>query len=270
MGAIRSAKVLLAQKLDDNEITNAEYARQTGALDSRLDEIRIGVVRGMMDTGRQQMATELTEREANTQFDRLAREFPATQLLSPSAFREFTGEAARKLAEDGITLTPDAQGNPGPGAWGAYWRDLTDEEIELSGFDPDTTNQRMELMGPIAALEAIKEPGPLLVLSDSQYVVKGITRWIDGWKHNGWRTTAKKPVKNRDLWERLDAARSKRVGFQWVRGHAGDPGNERADFIARRCLLTALQGNIASFRAAVKGFSRHDDFDPRPYLEGGP
>ena len=110
MGAIRSAKVLLAQKLDDNEITNAEYARQTGALDSRLDEIRIGVVKGMMDTGRQQMATELTEREANTQFDRLAREFPVTQLLSPSAFRKFTGEAAKQLAGQGVTLTPDAKG----------------------------------------------------------------------------------------------------------------------------------------------------------------
>ena len=160
--------------------------------------------------------------------------------------------------------------NPGPGAWGAYWCDLAGEEHELSGFDPDTTNQRMELMGPIAVLEELKEPGPLWVLSDSQYVVKGINGWIDAWKRNGWRTKAGQPVKNRDLWERLDAARSAGVTFEWVRGHAGDPGNERADFIARRCLLTALQEDRASFNAAVRGFSRHHDFDPTPYLEAVP
>ena len=170
-----------------------------------------------------------------------------------------------RIYTDGAT-----EPNPGPGAWGAFWLDLTGEEHEMSGFEPETTNQRMELMGPIAALEAIKEPGPILVLSDSQYVVKGITQWILGWKGYGWRTKKNQPVKNRDLWERLDAARSERVGFEWVRGHAGDPGNERADFIARRRLLTALEGDHAKFRAAVKGFSRHHDFDPRPYLEESP
>ena len=159
--------------------------------------------------------------------------------------------------------------NTGPGAWGAYWRGSDGREVELSGFDPDTTNQRMELMGPIKALEAIEERGPLLVLSDSQYVVKGITRWIRGWKGYGWRTKHNKPVKNRDLWERLDALRSGRVGFQWVRGHAGDAGNERADFLARRCLLETLRDDRAAFDAAVRGFSRHDDFDPAPYLEEG-
>ena len=158
--------------------------------------------------------------------------------------------------------------NPGPGAWGAYWMGQDGQEVELSGFDPETTNQRMEMMGPIAALEAIEDRGPILVLSDSQYVVKGITRWILGWKANGWMTKFRQPVKNRDLWERLDAARSERVGFRWVRGHAGDEGNERADHIARSCLLGALRGDHDRFDAAVKGFSRHHDFDPSPYLRG--
>ena len=159
--------------------------------------------------------------------------------------------------------------NPGPGAWGAYWKARDGQEVELSGFDPETTNQRMEMMGPIAALEAIDERGAILVLSDSKYVVNGITRWVAGWKRNGWITRQEQPVKNRDLWERLDAARGRHVGFQWVRGHAGDPGNERADFIARRCLLTALQDDRSRFDAAVRGFSRHHDFDPTPYI-GGP
>ena len=170
-----------------------------------------------------------------------------------------------RIYTDGAT-----EPNPGPGAWGAYWQGSDGEEVELSGFEPESTNQRMELMGPIAALEFIKEPGPLLVLSDSQYVVKGITSWIEGWRRYGWRTRKNEPVKNRDLWERLLALRSERVGFAWVRGHDGDAGNERADFIARRRLRTALEGDRAKFRAAVQGFSRHHDFDPRPYLEENP
>lgn len=158
--------------------------------------------------------------------------------------------------------------NPGPGAWGAYWKASDGEEIEMSGFDPETTNQRMEMMGPIVALETIKESGLILVLSDSQYVVKGITIWIKNWKRGGWKNAKGAPVKNRDLWERLDAAVTKRVGFQWVRGHAGDPGNERADFLARKCLLTTLENNGKAFGRAVHGFSRHHDFDPTPYLGG--
>lgn len=156
--------------------------------------------------------------------------------------------------------------NPGPGAWGAYWKGKDGKEVELSGFDPDTTNQRMEMMDPIMALETIEERGLILVLSDSKYVVNGITSWIKGWKRNGWRTKVNTPVKNRDLWERLDAAAGKRTGFQWVKGHAGDPGNERADFLARQCLLTTLQGDRSRFDAAVQGFSRHHDFDAQQYL----
>ena len=121
-------------------------------------------------------------------------------------------------------------------------------------------------MGPIMALEAIEDRGPIIVVSDSQYVVKGITQWIAGWKRRGWLNSQNKPVANRALWERLDAARSHRVGFEWVRGHAGDPGNERADYLARRCLLSTLRDDRGKFDAAVRGFSRHDDFDPKPYL----
>ena len=169
---------------------------------------------------------------------------------------------------DAIRIYTDGacEPNPGPGAWGAYWRGLDGKEVELSGFDPDTTNQRMELMGPIMALEAIEDRGPIIVVSDSQYVVKGITQWIAGWKRRGWLNSQNKPVANRALWERLDAARSHRVGFEWVRGHAGDPGNERADYLARRCLLSTLRDDRGKFDAAVRGFSRHDDFDPEPYL----
>ena len=170
-------------------------------------------------------------------------------------------KAAIRIYTDGA-----CEPNPGPGAWGAYWNDRNGEEIELCGFEAGTTNQRMEMMGAIVALETIEERGSILVLSDSKYVVNGITKWIKAWKRNGWRTKAKTPVKNRDLWERLDAATTDRVGFRWIRGHAGDPGNERADFLARRCLLETLGRDTAAFDAAVRGFSRHHDFDPGPYL----
>ena len=171
-------------------------------------------------------------------------------------------DVATRIYTDGA-----CEPNPGPGAWGVYWQPKTGDPVELCGFDPETTNQRMEMMGPIIALEsAVLPSGLILVLSDSKYVVNGITRWIKGWKRNGWRTKTGSPVKNRELWERLDAAASKRVGFQWVRGHAGDPGNERADFLARQCLLGTLQKDGRAFDAAVRGFSRHHDFDPKPYL----
>ena len=172
--------------------------------------------------------------------------------------------AATRIYTDGA-----CDPNPGPGAWGAHWIGRDGEAVEMSGFDPETTNQRMEMMGPIAALEAIEQRGPILVLSDSKYLVKGITRWIAGWKRNYWLTTAGTPVKNRDLWERLDRVRTGRVGFQWIRGHAGDPGNERADFLARRCLRETLRGDSSRFDAAMRGLSRHHDFNPDEYLAKG-
>jgi ribonuclease HI len=124
-------------------------------------------------------------------------------------------------------------GNPGPGGWGAVLR-YGDTEKELSGGEAETTNNRMELMAAIAALEALTRPMDVLLTTDSTYVKDGITKWIHGWKRNGWKTAAKKPVKNAELWQRLEAATHKhRVEWAWVKGHAGHPENERADEWAR-------------------------------------
>jgi ribonuclease HI len=130
-------------------------------------------------------------------------------------------------------------GNPGPGGWGAILR-WADHERELSGGEPHTTNNRMELMAAIAALEALKRPCTVDMHTDSQYLRQGITQWIHGWKRNGWRTADKKPVKNADLWQRLEAAIERHeVRWHWVRGHAGDTLNERADELARQGVVTA-------------------------------
>jgi ribonuclease HI len=126
------------------------------------------------------------------------------------------------------------KGNPGPGGWGALLCYGTNEK-ELCGGEPNTTNNRMELMGVIAALEVLKRPCKVNVHTDSQYVQKGITEWIHGWKKKGWITAAKAPVKNADLWKRLDALVAQHeVQWHWVKGHAGHPGNERADALANR------------------------------------
>ncbi len=124
-------------------------------------------------------------------------------------------------------------GNPGPGGWGAI---LTsgENEREISGGEADTTNNRMELMAAIMALETMKRPVEVHLHTDSTYVRDGITKWIHGWKKNGWRTAAKKPVKNADLWQRLEEAAARHtVEWHWVKGHAGHPQNERADELAR-------------------------------------
>jgi ribonuclease HI len=124
-------------------------------------------------------------------------------------------------------------GNPGPGGWGALLR-IGDKERELSGGEPDTTNNRMELMAAIAALEALKRPCRVRLHTDSVYVKDGATKWIHGWKKNGWRTADKKPVKNVELWQRLDEARNgHEVEWLWVKGHSGHPENERVDQLAR-------------------------------------
>ena len=135
-----------------------------------------------------------------------------------------------------VTIYTDGacSGNPGPGGWGAVlrWRG---EERELSGGEAETTNNRMELLAAIRALEALKRPARVTLHTDSTYLRDGVTQWLPRWKSNGWRTAAKKPVKNADLWRALDAAaRRHEVEWRWVRGHAGDPGNERADTLARR------------------------------------
>ncbi len=124
-------------------------------------------------------------------------------------------------------------GNPGPGGWGAILC-YNGVEKELSGGEAQTTNNRMELMGAIAALEALKRPVTVALHTDSQYLRQGITGWIHGWKKNGWKTADKKPVKNAELWQRLDAALGHhKIEWKWVKGHAGDAMNERADALAR-------------------------------------
>ena len=124
------------------------------------------------------------------------------------------------------------RGNPGPGGWGAVLR-FGGHERELRGSEENATNNRMELLAAISALEAMTEPCKVVLTTDSTYVKDGITRWIRNWKVNGWKTAAKKPVKNKDLWERLDAECLRhQVDWRWVKGHAGHPENERADGLA--------------------------------------
>jgi ribonuclease HI len=126
------------------------------------------------------------------------------------------------------------KGNPGPGGWGALLR-FGGHEKELFGGEALTTNNRMELMAVIRALEALKRPVQVRVTTDSQYVRQGVTQWMARWKRNGWRTADRRPVKNKDLWERLDrAASGHRVEWHWVKGHAGHAENERADALANR------------------------------------
>lgn len=124
------------------------------------------------------------------------------------------------------------RGNPGPGGWGAVLEHQS-RERELYGYEPETTNNRMELMAIIQALETLKRPCRVRAITDSQYVMKGVTEWMAGWKKRGWRTASRKPVANRDLWERLDAAMQRHeIEWEWVRGHTGHAGNERADQLA--------------------------------------
>ena len=127
-------------------------------------------------------------------------------------------------------------GNPGPGGWGAILTSGSHEK-ELKGGEPHTTNNRMELMAAISALEALKQPSTVELHTDSQYVQQGISQWIHGWKRNGWKTADRKPVKNTDLWQRLDTALERHhVRWHWVRGHAGHALNERADGLARAAI----------------------------------
>ena len=139
-----------------------------------------------------------------------------------------TGEIEVVINTDGSCL-----GNPGPGGWAAILQ-YGDAEKVLTGGEAETTNNRMELLAVIMALEALKRPVEARVISDSAYMKDGITKWINGWKRNGWKTAAKKPVANQDLWQRLDAATSRhKIDWQWVKGHAGDEMNERCDDLAR-------------------------------------
>ena len=140
------------------------------------------------------------------------------------------------MSKDIVEIFTDGacKGNPGVGGWGALLR-VNGKEKEMSGGEAHTTNNRMELMGAIAALEALKRPCKVQLHTDSKYVQQGITEWIVGWKQRGWKTAAKQPVKNEDLWRRLDAAATlHQIEWLWVKGHAGHIENERADVLANR------------------------------------
>jgi len=148
-----------------------------------------------------------------------------------------TGEAGRDTVE--IYTDGACSGNPGPGGWGALLS-YGGRQKELSGGEAATTNNRMELMAAIRALESLTRKSKVRLHTDSVYVRSGITSWVPNWKRNGWRTASKQPVKNEDLWRRLDAAAGKHdVEWLWVKGHAGDAGNERADALANLGMAAA-------------------------------
>jgi ribonuclease HI len=146
-----------------------------------------------------------------------------------------------------ITIYTDGacKGNPGPGGWGVILRSAGQVEKELFGGDALTTNNRMEMTAVIEALSALKRPCDIALYVDSKYVIQGITEWLPGWKAKGWKTAAKQPVKNVDLWQKLDAlvnTGGHTIEWCWVKGHAGDPGNERADALANKGVVKVLGG----------------------------
>jgi ribonuclease HI len=156
------------------------------------------------------------------------------------------------MSEPHVVIHTDGacSGNPGPGGWGAILS-FGDNRKELKGGEPHTTNNRMELMAAIAALSALRRPCLIDLHTDSQYLRDGIMKWIHGWKRNGWRTADKKPVKNVDLWKELDAAMSAhQVRWHWVRGHAGNAMNERADELAREGIAAVRSGAIGALSDA--------------------
>jgi ribonuclease HI len=158
------------------------------------------------------------------------------------------------MSEPQVVIHTDGacSGNPGPGGWGAILA-FGRHRKEIKGGEPHTTNNRMELMAAISALEALKRPCLVDIHTDSQYLRNGITSWIARWKTNGWRTTEKTPVKNADLWKRLDTAlKQHRVRWHWVRGHAGDALNERADQLARAGLEQARSGRARRMPASAE------------------
>ncbi len=155
---------------------------------------------------------------------------------TPSSIEPTSAAQKPAIRRPTVTIYTDGacKGNPGPGGWGA-WLSTGEHEKEMFGGERQTTNNRMELTAVIEALASLKRSCDVTVYTDSEYVRKGITEWIHGWKQRGWKTADKKPVKNADLWQRLDALRAlHQVDWRWVKGHAGDPGNERADALANR------------------------------------
>ncbi len=151
--------------------------------------------------------------------------------------------AMRNLKRIEIYTDGACSGNPGPGGWGAILR-YREVEKELSGYTPQTTNNRMELTAVLEAVRVLKEPCSITIHSDSQYLRNGITKWIIKWKQNGWKTSTKEPVKNRDLWEALDqATQTHQVDWIWVKGHNDHPENERCDALAREAIRAGSKSN---------------------------
>jgi ribonuclease HI len=169
--------------------------------------------------------------------------------------RRDTGGDLRRMTTElpHVVIATDGacKGNPGPGGWGALLR-MGGTEKELSGSEPHTTNNRMELMAAIMALSALKKPCRITLSTDSNYVRDGITKWVHGWIRNGWRTADKKPVKNVELWQALLAeTKQHRIEWRWVKGHSGDPDNERVDALAN----TAIDAMRAAQRSARGGLA---------------
>ena len=132
------------------------------------------------------------------------------------------------------------KGNPGPGGWGALLQ-YNQHKKEINGFSLETTNNIMELTAVIEALSIIKKTSDITIITDSNYVKDGITKWIDNWKNKGWKTANKKPVKNKELWEKLDSLKNNHnITWEWVRGHTGNPGNEKADELANQAIINNL------------------------------
>lgn len=166
---------------------------------------------------------------------------PATTMVEQQPSKIGSQEPPKvRIATDGA-----CSGNPGPGGWGALLG-FGSHEKSLSGYSPHTTNNRMEMLAAIRALEALKRPCQVTVTTDSQYVKNGITRWIHNWKKRGWRKADKKPVINVDLWQKLDAlCHQHEVNWQWVKGHAGHPDNEAVDQLAREGIQQGRDGTLA-------------------------
>jgi ribonuclease HI len=164
----------------------------------------------------------------------------------PATAKAPAAAKAKEKSKPQVEIFTDGacSGNPGPGGWGAVLR-YGETEKELSGGESATTNNRMELMAAIMGLESLRRPCRVTLSTDSTYVKDGITRWINGWKKNGWKTADKKPVKNVDLWQRLEAAVAPHeVQWEWVRGHAGHPENERADQLARDAIRAIREAMV--------------------------
>jgi ribonuclease HI len=159
--------------------------------------------------------------------------------VDPASLRPPAGAAQPRVV---IYTDGSCKGNPGPGGWGV-WLSAGEHSKELSGGEPQTTNQRMELMAAIQGLTALNRPCAVVLYTDSRYVLQGITSWINGWKRNGWQNSAKQPVKNADLWRALDEASARHaIEWCWVKGHSGDAGNERADTLANRGAASVMAG----------------------------